>query len=189
MRPVARGDTRDEVPREPAPLQRGGRGEFDDRKKAGQRYWRDLQEFPVVGRQNSVGRLPVRQSSPSSEARVAYKSDRVECDVSSRERSIDWRTRAACDGCSRRTDGHHGCTGRSGRLRRLPFVAVMKAADFRNCDDRPSGRCRDGSGIWRVLVEPKMRATPMIVSAVDREDASQMRLIEHDHVIQAFSTN
>ena len=47
----------------------------------------------------------------------------------------------------------------------------------------------DRSEIWRVLVEPKMWATPMIVLAVDREDASQMHLIEHDHVIQAFSTD
>src|SRR6267378_6635557 len=85
-----------------------------------------------------------------------------------------------CDACSRRTDVHHGCGGSSERLGRLPFVAVMKTADFRNRDDRPSGRCRDGSGIWRVLVEPKVRATPMIVPDVDREDAPQMRLIEHD---------
>ena len=26
------------------------------------------------------------------------------------------------------------------RLRGLPLVAVMKAADFRNCDDQPTGR-------------------------------------------------
>ena len=75
------------------------------------------------------------------------------------------------------------------RLRGLAFVAVMKAAYFWNRDDWPSGRCRDASRIWRVLLEPKMRPTPMIVPAVDREDASQMRLVEHDHVIQAFATD
>jgi len=58
-----------------------------------------------------------------------------------------------------------------------------------NRDDGPNGRRRDGSGIWRVLLEPQMRPTPMIVPAVDREDESQMRLIEHDHMIQAFSTD
>ena len=73
------------------------------------------------------------------------------------------------------------------RLRGLPFVAVMKAADFRNRDDRPSGRWRDWSGIWRVLLEAKMRPAPMIVPGVNGKEASQMRLIEHDHVIQAFS--
>jgi len=75
------------------------------------------------------------------------------------------------------------------RLRCVSFVAMMKSADFRNRDDRLSGRCRDWSRIWRVLLEPKMGPSPMIVSAVDREDASQMRLVEHDHVIQAFATD
>ena len=75
------------------------------------------------------------------------------------------------------------------RLRGLPFVAVMKSAYFWNRDDWPSGRCRDESRIRRVLLEPKMRPTPMIVPAVGREDASQMRLIEDDHVIQAFATD
>ena len=73
------------------------------------------------------------------------------------------------------------------RLRGLAFVAVMKAADFRNRDDRPSGRWRDWSGVWRVLLEAKMRPAPMIVPGVKGKEASQVRLIEHDHVIQAFS--
>lgn len=75
------------------------------------------------------------------------------------------------------------------RLRGLPFVVVMKAAYFWNRDDWPSGRCRDKSRIWRVLLESKMRPTPMIVPAVGREDASQMRPIEDDHMIQAFATD
>ena len=74
-------------------------------------------------------------------------------------------------------------------LRRQPFVVVMKAADFRNHDDRPGGRGRDESRLWRVLLEPEMRPTPMIVPAVGREDASQMRLVDHDHVIQALATD
>jgi len=75
------------------------------------------------------------------------------------------------------------------RLRGLPFVPVMETADFRNRDDRASGRCRDRSGIWRVLLEPQMRPTSMVVPAVEREDASQMRLIEHDYMIQTLSTD
>jgi len=65
----------------------------------------------------------------------------------------------------------------------------MQATDFRNRDDWSAGHVRDGSGLWRVLRQPQMRASPMIVPAVDREDASEMRGIEHDHVIQAFATN
>jgi hypothetical protein len=34
-----------------------------------------------------------------------------------------------------------------------------------------------------------MCATPMIVLAVDREEASQMRLIDDDDVIEAFPTD
>ena len=74
-------------------------------------------------------------------------------------------------------------------LRGLAFVAVMKAADFWNRDDRASGRGRDRPGIWRILLEAQMPATPMIVPAVDREKASQMRPIEDDHVIEAFVTD
>jgi len=75
------------------------------------------------------------------------------------------------------------------RLRGLAFVAVMKAAHFWNRDDWPSGRCRNESGIGRVLLEPKMRPSPMKVPTIRREDASQMRPIEDDHVIQAFATD
>jgi len=80
--------------------------------------------------------------------------------------------------------------GRTGwRLRGLAFVAVTKAADFRNDDDRPCGGRRDWSEIWRVLLEPQMGPASMIVLTVDREDAWQMRPIEDDHVIQAFTTD
>lgn len=64
-----------------------------------------------------------------------------------------------------------------------------RSADFRDRDDRLSGGCRDWSRIWRVLLEPKMGPSPMIVPAVDREDASQVRLVEHDHVVEAFATD
>jgi hypothetical protein len=65
----------------------------------------------------------------------------------------------------------------------------MQAAGFGNRDDRPSRRCRDWSQVRRILLEPQMRPSPMIVPAVGRKNASQMRLVEHDHVIQAFATD
>jgi hypothetical protein len=115
-------------------------------------------------------------------------SDRVAFDASSRRAPIDRRTRAAhgaltpqrCPVPARR---------RVLRLRGLPFVAVRKAADFWNRDDRPSGLDRHEPGIRRILLESQMRATSMIVLAVEREDALQMGLVEHDHVIQAFATD
>ena len=75
------------------------------------------------------------------------------------------------------------------RLRCAPLVPVMKTPDFGNRHDRPSGYLRDRSMIWRILREAKVRATSMIVLAVDRQDAAQMRRVENDHVIQTLSTD
>ena len=75
------------------------------------------------------------------------------------------------------------------RLRCAPLVPVMKTTDFANRHDRPGGYLRDRSMIWRVLREAKVRATSMIVLAVGRQDAAQMRRVENDHVIQTFSTD
>ena len=53
----------------------------------------------------------------------------------------------------------------------------------------PTGRGRDGSRISGILLECRqMRATPMIGPPVEPEDASQMRLVEHDRVIRVRST-
>jgi hypothetical protein len=60
---------------------------------------------------------------------------------------------------------------------------MMKAADFRNRDDRLSGCCRDWSRIWRVLLEPKMGPSLMIVPAVDREDASHDEQLQHAMIV------
>ena len=76
---------------------------------------------------------------------------------------------------------------RWGRLRCAPLVPVMKATNFRNRHDSPCGYFRDRSMIWRVLRESQVRATSMIVLAVAREDAPQMRLVENDHVIETLS--
>jgi len=65
----------------------------------------------------------------------------------------------------------------------------MKAADFRNRDDRSTGRDRDRSAIWRIFPESQMRAAPMIVPAIDREETSEMCPIEDDDVLEAFATD
>jgi hypothetical protein len=126
---------------------------------------------------------------PGSEAQVAIRSDRDELWRRSRRTPRLIEPNGRCARCADTALMSSTCARASSALRGLPLVAVMTAADFRNRDDRCGGRCRDGSGIWRVLLEPEMCATPMIVAAVDREDASQMCLVEHDHVIQAFATD
>ena len=120
--------------------------------------------------------------------RVLDPSDRVEFDVSPR-RALYRSAETSGARCADAAPMSSTCASAVLRLRGLPFVAVMKAADFWNRDDRPSGRDRDGPGIRRILLESQMRATSMIVPAVEREDALQMRLVEDDHVIQAFATD
>ena len=79
--------------------------------------------------------------------------------------------------------------GRIERLRRAPLIAMMEATDFGDRDDRPGGDPSDRSVIWRVLLEPEVRSTPMIVPTVAREDASEMRLVDDDYVIETLSSD
>jgi hypothetical protein len=43
--------------------------------------------------------------------------------------------------------------------------------------------------LWRVLVEAEVRSTPMIVPPVGREDASEMRLVDDDHMIETLASD
>ena len=79
--------------------------------------------------------------------------------------------------------------GWAGRLRCAPLIPVMKPPDFGDRDDRSGGRSRDRSVIWRVLLEAEVRSTPMIVPAVGREDAPEMRRVDDDHMIETLSSD
>jgi hypothetical protein len=68
-----------------------------------------------------------------------------------------------------------------------PLVPVMETADFGDRDN-PSGRRRlDRSAIGRVLFQPEMRSTFMVIRDIFRKHASQMRLAEDDDVIQTLA--
>jgi len=105
-------------------------------------------------------------------------------------------TSGSMSGEEKRSDG---LLGESGNERRRSFLAppdlhataLLLDSTHRLQESPRSVRWRFQTPvvIRRVLLEPKMGPSPMIVSAVDREDASQMRLVEHDHVIQAFATD
>ena len=56
-------------------------------------------------------------------------------------------------------------------------------------DDQPRGRSKDGSVIWRVLLEAEVRSTPMIVPAVGCEDAPEVRRVDDDHVIETLASD
>ena len=43
--------------------------------------------------------------------------------------------------------------------------------------------------IRRILVEAEVRASAMVVPKVRRERASQVPLVEDDHVVETFATN
>jgi hypothetical protein len=43
--------------------------------------------------------------------------------------------------------------------------------------------------VWCVLLEAKVRSVPMIVPAVGVEEASEMRFVDDDHVIETLSSD
>src|SRR2546422_9300068 len=91
-----------------------------------------------------------------------------DCAVMLRPRTDDWPIRRLCG---------------------APLVPVMETADFGD-GDNPSGRRRlDRSAIGRVLFQPKMRSTFMVIRDISRKHASQMRLAEDDDVIQPLATH
>jgi hypothetical protein len=75
------------------------------------------------------------------------------------------------------------------RLRCAPFIAVMETTDFGDRDDRSGACSRDRSVIWRVFLKAEMRSAPMIILAVELEDAPEMRLVDDDHVIETLSSD
>jgi hypothetical protein len=78
---------------------------------------------------------------------------------------------------------------RAGRLRCAPLIAVMETTDFGDRDDRPGGCSGGRSVIGGVFLDAEVRSTPMIVPAVGRENAPEMRLVDDDHVIETRSSD
>ena len=75
------------------------------------------------------------------------------------------------------------------KLSCAPLVAMMETADFGDRDDEPDRWSGDQPVIWCVFLKPKVRSAPMIVPAVGREDAPEMRLVDDDHVIETLSSD
>jgi hypothetical protein len=70
-------------------------------------------------------------------------------------------------------------TGDAG-LRRTSDVAVMQAANFGDRDDHTELRRFDRPSIRCIFVEREVRAGPVIVREVRREDSSKVTLAEND---------
>jgi hypothetical protein len=66
-------------------------------------------------------------------------------------------------------------------------VAMMQATDFGKRHDPAHLRPFDGPDVWRILVERQMRASPMVVREVARQDATQVAFAQDEDVIQALA--
>jgi hypothetical protein len=86
-----------------------------------------------------------------------------------------------------RCDSGFGRTGglRTRRLRRRAVVAMVKPVDFWNRDDASSGRRLDRSWSRRVLAESEVRPRAHVVGHVVSQHELEPRGTEHDHVIEA----
>lgn len=78
---------------------------------------------------------------------------------------------------------------RSRVLRSLTDVAMLQAADVAALHDVPPRWRLDRPGIGRVRVEREMGARPMVVAEVTDQDAVEVSLAEHEHVIQTVASD
>jgi hypothetical protein len=69
------------------------------------------------------------------------------------------------------------------------LVVVMESSYFRQRDHVTFGRGLHASWRGRVFLQREMRSRPMIIGDISGEHVPQMRLAEHDHVIQTLATN
>lgn len=65
----------------------------------------------------------------------------------------------------------------------------METTDFGDRDDRRYGPSGHRSVIRGVFLEPEVRSGPMVVLDVGREDATEMRLVDDDHVIETLASD
>ena len=65
----------------------------------------------------------------------------------------------------------------------------MQATDFGNLHDPACLGELDGPDVRRILVERKMRASPVIVGEVAGQDAAQVAFAENQDVIQTLASD
>jgi hypothetical protein len=63
----------------------------------------------------------------------------------------------------------------------------MQAANFGDRDDRTELRRFDRPSIGSIFLEREVRAGPVIVREIRREDASKVTLAENDDMVQALA--
>src|ERR1700674_2397788 len=65
----------------------------------------------------------------------------------------------------------------------------MKPADLRDRHDVAFTWPGYPAGDRRVLVQRQVRAGPVVVRTIERHQPLQARFVEHDHVIETFTTS
>ena len=66
---------------------------------------------------------------------------------------------------------------------------MMQTADLGEGNNIASGGKLYGTRTWAVLVEREMCSGVMMMLKIARQNATQVALIEDDHVIEAFTAN
>ena len=69
------------------------------------------------------------------------------------------------------------------------FITMMQSADFRNSYDSSQSLPLNRTRFRRILCQRQMSPGIQIVTEVSFENPSQMRLSEHDDVVEAFPAN
>lgn len=69
------------------------------------------------------------------------------------------------------------------------FVTMVGPANLRNRDHLAALRRSDGASIRAVFVERQVRPRAVIVIEVREQDAAQVALADHNHMIQTFAAN
>src|SRR5664279_4036316 len=71
----------------------------------------------------------------------------------------------------------------------LPEIVMMQAAHQRHLGHLPTVRGLNWPRDWTVLCERSVRADFVVVFEVGFENLAQLPFLEHDHSIQAFTSN
>jgi len=70
-----------------------------------------------------------------------------------------------------------------------PLVPVRESTDFRKFDYGTKLRRLNRARYRRVFAERQVSARAQVICKIEIQKATQRRLVEHDHVVQALASN
>ena len=72
---------------------------------------------------------------------------------------------------------------------RAAFVVMMESPHLGYCDDLTEGRRVNWPWLWAVHGQRQMGTETVVILKVAGQNAPQMQLVQHDHVVQAFTAD